>query len=259
MLKSVKISCRLIFITVEKTHNKYICLVQKRKSNTDNQIYMKKRVLMYAIAIISTFALQSCVTNYVVSTPTQYKTSAKIEELETKYINSANKSAYSSLNVNFASVQKSELTAAITDVISHSKTIDDILNEASTYLGTPYRFGGMSRSGIDCSAFVLNVYNNATGISLPRVASAQAQLGERVDRHNLEKGDLVFFSHGGRISHVGIVEEVTADGEVKFIHAATSRGVMISSLNDSYWGPKFRFAKRIINTNNEKEGKEVVE
>ena len=72
------------------------------------------------------------------------------------------------------------------------------------------------------------------------------ELGERVETQDLQKGDLVFFSHGGRISHVGIVQEVTADGEIKFIHAATSRGVMISSLNDSYWGPKFRFAKRIV-------------
>jgi len=58
---------------------------------------------------------------------------------------------------------------------------------------------------------------------------------------------LVFFSHGrGRISHVGIVESISEEGTVKFIHAATSRGVMISSLNDSYWGPRYRFAKRVI-------------
>ena len=57
---------------------------------------------------------------------------------------------------------------------------------------------------------------------------------------------MVFFAHGRRISHVGIVQEVTADGEIKFIHAATSKGVMISSLNDSYWGPKYRFAKRVL-------------
>ncbi len=124
--------------------------------------------------------------------------------------------------------KKSEMAALITGAISHAKTIDDILSEANTYLGTPYRFGGSTRSGIDCSAFVLNVYE------------------ERVERQQLQKGDLVFFAHSRRISHVGIVQEVTPNGEIKFIHAATSRGVMVSSLNDSYWGPKYRFAKRIL-------------
>lgn len=207
---------------------------------------MKKRVLLYVIAIISVFSMQSCVTNYVVSTPTQYKTDANLEQLNTKNLKSANKSVYGSYNASFASADKTMMAAAISDAIAHEKTIDDILNEANTYLGTPYRFGGSTRSGIDCSAFVLNVYGETTGIELPRVAAEQAELGERVETQDLQKGDLVFFSHGGRISHVGIVQEVTADGEIKFIHAATSRGVMISSLNDSYWGPKFRFAKRIV-------------
>jgi len=72
-----------------------------------------------------------------------------------------------------------------------------------------------------------------------------------VEKSELQRGDLIFFSHGKRISHVGIVEDVTEDGEVKFIHAATSKGVMISSLNDSYWGPKYRFAKRVINADGE--------
>lgn len=207
---------------------------------------MKKRVFLYTIAMISFFSLQSCVTNYVVSTPTQYKTNANLEEIDTKNLTAANKSAYKSYNVNFANAQKSELAAAITSAISLDKTIDDILGEASTYLGTPYRFGGTTRSGIDCSAFVLNVFGETTGIELPRVAAEQAELGERVEKQELQKGDLVFFSQGGRISHVGIVQEVSPEGEIKFIHAATSRGVMVSSLNDSYWGRKFRFAKRII-------------
>ena len=105
----------------------------------------------------------------------------------------------------------------------------------------------MTRSGIDCSAFVLSVFGSVAGMNLPRVAASQAQEGEKIEKENLQKGDLVFFSHGkGRISHVGIVENVSEDGQVKFIHAATSKGVMISSLTDSYWGPKFRFAKRVL-------------
>ncbi len=207
---------------------------------------MKKRVFLYTIAMISFFSLQSCVTNYVVSTPTQYKTNANLEEIDTKNLTAANKSTYKSYNVNFANAQKTELAAAITSAISLDKTIDDVLSEANTYLGTPYRFGGTTRNGIDCSAFVLNVFGETTGIELPRVAAEQAELGERVEKQELQKGDLVFFSQGGRISHVGIVQEVSPEGDIKFIHAATSRGVMVSSLSDSYWGRKFRFAKRII-------------
>ena len=88
-------------------------------------------------------------------------------------------------------------------------------------------------------------------MNLPRVAAQQSKEGDSVEKAELQKGDLVFFSHrGGRISHVGIVEEVTAEGEIKFIHAATSKGVMVSSLDDNYWGPKFKFAKRVIKENN---------
>ena len=207
---------------------------------------MKKRVLPYLIAIISVFSLQSCVSNYVVSAPTKYKSGANLGKVNSRNLNAANKSVYGSYNANLANAEKSVLAAAISDAIDHEQAIDGILNEAVTYLGTPYRLGGTTRSGIDCSAFVLNVYEESTGLELPRVAAEQAELGERVDRQQLQKGDLVFFAHSRRISHVGIVQEVTPEGEIKFIHAATSRGVMISSLNDSYWGPKFRFAKRIL-------------
>ncbi len=218
----------------------------KQESNTDNQIYMKKRVLLYTIAIMSVFSMQSCVTNYVVSTPTKYKTDANLNQLNRNNLKSANKSAYGKYNANFSNADKTLTAAAISEAIAHEKTLDDILSEANTYLGTPYRFGGSTRSGIDCSAFVLNVYGETVGLELPRVAAEQAELGEKVELEELQKGDLVFFAHGRRISHVGIVQEVTADGEIKFIHAATSKGVMISSLNDSYWGPKYRFAKRVL-------------
>lgn len=220
---------------------------------------MKKRVLFYLVALVSTVSLQSCVTNYVVSKPAtyakEYKTDAKLasidmhkmEQDKQQLINSFLAEKAASLANAKNSVKNSEIAKAI----MHNKTIDNILTEAQTYLGTPYRYGGMTRNGIDCSAFVLSVFGAAAGLSLPRVAASQSQEGERVEKENLQKGDLIFFSHGRRISHVGIVESVDENGEVKFIHAATSKGVMISSLNDSYWGPKYRFGKRIINENGE--------
>ena len=192
------------------------------------------------------FSMQSCVTNYVVSTPAKYTTDANLNQLNRSNLKAANKSAYGKYNANFTNADKTLTAAAISEAIAHEKTLDNILSEASTYLGTPYRFGGSTRNGIDCSAFVLNVYGESTGLEWPRVAAEQAEVGEKVDLQELQKGDLVFFAHGRRISHVGIVQEITENGEVKFIHAATSKGVMISSLSDSYWAPKYRFAKRVL-------------
>ncbi|MDL1913957.1 MAG: hydrolase Nlp/P60 [Bergeyella sp.] len=126
--------------------------------------------------------------------------------------------------------------------------IKSVLEEAKTYLGTPYRYGGITRKGIDCSGFVLSVFSPILGLRLPRVASAQAQEGDRVDLSEIREGDLVFFAKRSRISHVGIVYSVSEEREVSFIHASTSRGVMVSSLNSKYWAPKFKFAKRVIKT-----------
>ncbi|MBD3905052.1 NlpC/P60 family protein [Chryseobacterium sp. Ch-15] len=219
---------------------------------------MKKRVLFYLVAFVSTISLQSCVTNYVVSKPAtyakEYKTDAKLAAIDTKMDNDKKlliNSFISEKAASLANAKNSLKNSEIAKAIKHNKTIDNILSEASTYLGTPYRYGGMTRNGIDCSAFVLSVFGAAAGLTLPRVAASQSKEGEAIDKENLQKGDLIFFSHGKRISHVGIVESVTEEGEIKFIHAATSKGVMISSLNDSYWGPKFRFAKRVINQDGE--------
>ena len=217
---------------------------------------MKKRVLYYLVAVSATFSLQSCVTNYVVSTPTtyanEYKSDAKLASIDNKKLETAKSQLLSSFSdEKLAAARLMEATIKndeIAKTVRFTKKIDEILTEAESYLGTPYKYGGMTRRGIDCSAFVLSVFGAVTGMNLPRVAAAQAQEGERVEKSELQKGDLIFFSHrgGSRISHVGIVESVTEEGEVKFIHAATSRGVMISSLRDSYWGPKYRFAKRVL-------------
>lgn len=220
---------------------------------------MKKRVLFYLVALVTTVSLQSCATNYVVSKPAtytkEYKTDAKLASIDNKKMEQDKQKLIDSFLAekasSIANAKKSIKNSEIAKAIKHNKTIDGILEEAETYLGTPYRYGGTTRRGIDCSAFVLSVFGAAAGLSLPRVAASQAQEGESVDRGDLQKGDLIFFSHGRRISHVGIVESVTEEGEIKFIHAATSKGVMVSSLNDSYWGPKFRFAKRVINEEGE--------
>jgi cell wall-associated NlpC family hydrolase len=211
---------------------------------------MKKRVLVYILFVATFFSLQSCVSNYVVSNTQTYKSDAKFASVDLKAVTKKTDTQGQQVLASIANANDYIKRSAIENAIKHSNTIDNILSEAESYLGTPYRYGGTSRSGIDCSAFVLSVFGAAAGMDLPRVAAQQSQEGDSVDRTDLKKGDLVFFSHGGRrISHVGIVEEVTEDGQIKFIHAATSKGVMVSSLDDNYWGPKFRFAKRVVREN----------
>lgn len=125
--------------------------------------------------------------------------------------------------------------------------VTQVLSEAETYLGTPYRFGGTSRNGIDCSAFVQSVFQMFNQ-ELPRVSAAQAKEGHVVSKEELRAGDLVFFATNGgsRVSHVGIVHNVSDEGEVEFIHASTSQGVIVTPLSQAYWSKRYLYAKRII-------------
>lgn len=99
--------------------------------------------------------------------------------------------------------------------------------------GTPYRYGGESRNGIDCSAFVQALYSIVFGInSIPRTAQEQYKDSKKIKRiKNLEPGDLVFFRiHSRRITHVGVYLQNN-----KFVNASSSSGVTISDLTDRYW------------------------
>ncbi len=106
--------------------------------------------------------------------------------------------------------------------------------------GTPYRLGGQSRRGLDCSAFTKNAYRQVYRLELPRETTEQAKMGVRVRKANLRKGDLVFFKTGWFQRHVGIYTE-----KGKFIHASTRHGVIKSNLNDPYWEKHYWKARRI--------------
>lgn len=117
---------------------------------------------------------------------------------------------------------------------------DDVIKTAKNYLGTPYKYGGDSPSGFDCSGFVKYVFAQY-GISLPHSASQMGDKGKSVKKDDLAKCDIVLFGSGSSINHVGIY---IGGGEM--IHASSSKGVMISSINDSYWGPRYKKARKII-------------
>ena len=116
-----------------------------------------------------------------------------------------------------------------------------VIQTSMEYIGVPYVFGGTSPSGFDCSGYVRYVFANA-GVSLPRTADAQYEVGYPVSTNELAAGDLVFFStYEYGPSHVGIY---LGDGE--FINASSSRGVAIDSLNSSYWGSCYIGARRVM-------------
>ena len=116
--------------------------------------------------------------------------------------------------------------------------------EVIKYLDTPYKFGGNSESGIDCSAFTKTVFSNTFSMELPRTAKEQYQVGDEIDSKNdLKFGDLVFFNTRKRVKpgHVGIYI-----GDNLFAHAS-KKGVTVSSLEDNYYSRKFMGGRRIEN------------
>ncbi|MFC1235554.1 NlpC/P60 family protein [Vibrio sp. F74] len=110
----------------------------------------------------------------------------------------------------------------------------------NTWQGTPYKYGGTNKNGIDCSAFVQAIYLEAENQHLPRTTYAQSKLGVEIKLGKAQSGDLVFFKTGRKDRHVGIYL-----GDNKFMHASTSKGVIISRLNNPYWASVFWQVRRI--------------
>lgn len=116
-----------------------------------------------------------------------------------------------------------------------------LLQEAESWIGTPYRYAGTTRSGVDCSGFVCTVFSTLPQ-KLPRNSASQATVGEAISLRDAEGGDLVFFNTSGSgVSHVGIY---IADN--LFIHASTSIGVTINSLAEEYYRKRFVSIRRVL-------------
>lgn len=130
--------------------------------------------------------------------------------------------------------------------IMMNETVEKITNVSlykviDQWFGTRYRYGGTTHHGIDCSAFMQVIGQCVFGWILPRTAHEQYAVMNRVDRSDIQEGDFVFFHTRGRgVSHVGMCLQNN-----KFIHSCTSKGVMISDLDDSYWDSKIVAFKRM--------------
>lgn len=112
---------------------------------------------------------------------------------------------------------------------------------ADGWYGVPYKWGGTTKDGVDCSALVQNVYKGAFGRELPRVTDEQVQTGTRIPRSKLRPGDLVFFRPNNEYNHVGIYL-----GEGTFVHASSSKGVRKSPVEKDYWDDAYWTSRRTL-------------
>jgi cell wall-associated NlpC family hydrolase len=121
------------------------------------------------------------------------------------------------------------------------KIQDKLEVEYQKYKGIPYKYGGTTKRGFDCSGFVNAVYFNAFNIDLPRTTTLMSKQGEKKSKSNLKSGDLVFFRPSRKYMHMGIYV-----GDGQFMHSSTSKGIIKSKLNNLYWKDKYRFSRRIL-------------
>ncbi len=140
-------------------------------------------------------------------------------------------------------------TSTDIDVIETSSAVDfnninavksRILRQYIEWHKTPYKMGGLDRSGVDCSGFVYVTFRSKLGCNIPRTTKLQVKTGKKISRNNLRVGDLVFFQTSLLYNHVGIYL-----GDSKFLHASSSSGVIISSLNEKYWKKRYWTARRV--------------
>jgi murein DD-endopeptidase / murein LD-carboxypeptidase len=109
-----------------------------------------------------------------------------------------------------------------------------IMDQYADWKGVRYRLGGSTKKGIDCSGFVQRTFREQFGLELPRSTYEQQEMGKSVSRSNLRTGDLVLFRAGFYI------------GNNQFVHASTSSGVIISSMNEPYWKKRYNEARRVL-------------
>ena len=137
---------------------------------------------------------------------------------------------------------RNKSTKSVKSAKAVRKETTKVIRTAESYIGTPYKYGGISKRGIDCSGLMCQSYKSVNK-TLPRTTKSMSQSGKNIPLRKVKEGDLVFFSAKNRrgIDHVGLVTDVRGS-KITFIHSTSSRGVRKDSLEDPYWKKRFRRA-----------------
>ena len=147
--------------------------------------------------------------------------------------------------------KKTRTTKSVTKTNSpnttSNKNVTSVVDYAKTFEGVRYKYGGTTKKGMDCSGLVYTAFKKES-ISLPRTTRDLSKTGNWIDVDDVQEGDLLFFAtkkNSRKVNHVGIVTTART-GYVEFIHASTSKGVMISNLAERYWYLSYVQARRIL-------------
>ncbi|WP_298554680.1 C40 family peptidase [uncultured Algibacter sp.] len=143
--------------------------------------------------------------------------------------------------------KKEGSNAATSETGSVKSKVDFIIDYAKQFEGVRYKWGGTTKSGMDCSGLIYESFKS-NNIFLPRISRDMAKKGNKIQLKKALKGDLLFFKTGNRrnsINHVGLIIDIR-DNDIKFIHATSSKGVIISGLNETYWLKAFHQARRVL-------------
>jgi len=135
-----------------------------------------------------------------------------------------------------------------TKKLANETSIQTVINKARTYIGTPYKWGGTSSKGMDCSGLLVRSFQSID-LNIPRTTSEQVYLGKKVKLKKSKKGDLVFFAFGKKkkkVTHVGLISDIKSNEKIDFIHASSSKGVIETKLNREYYLKRIRVIRRIL-------------
>lgn len=138
-------------------------------------------------------------------------------------------------------------TKANHEIHATEDIVYNIINNARRFEGTRYKFGGTTKRGMDCSGLIYVAFQEES-IPLPRVSRDMAKTGKRIKLKDVSAGDLLFFKTNKtsrNINHVGLVVDILPN-QILFIHSTSSKGVIISSLNEGYWNNAYVEARRVI-------------
>jgi len=152
--------------------------------------------------------------------------------------------SYAALRFSESELNLQSKYATLLDVLPSTISNLILIESIDEWFGTRYRYGGTTKRGIDCSAFVRAALKSAFGFELPRTAREQYRASRRISATELREGDLVFFNTTGGVSHVGIYIRNN-----KFVHSSSTKGVTISDLYESYYRARFIGAGRVDHYN----------